>query len=246
MNSQNRIRHMYLAFRKFLSENASRFLFYNVLMLGVMLLSYLLFGVIPILSRSQSSLNYKNEIMQITIFLFFIFGSMSASLMFKELRSRRSRITYMCFPTSIKEKFITEWIIFIIMFPICFFILSEVAVRILFWVLHLALKTKYDIGSIEITRSFLELSKTNNSIFLFFLSIQSCFVLGSVYWRRFPFIKTFLCLLCLFISIFILYYNSKNLGSKVILSNYSYAIFTMLIWFCSYKLFRKAATTLKS
>ena len=120
-----------MAFRKFLHENARRLLYYAALMFAAMLLSYLIFAIIPVLSRPQSNLNYATEIMQISIFLLFVFGCLSASIMFRELRNRRTRIAYVCFPTTKFEKYIVEWFVYVLLFPVIFLLLSELSVNYL-------------------------------------------------------------------------------------------------------------------
>ena len=241
MNSQNKINHLFMAFRKFLHENARRLLYYAALMFATMLLSYLIFAIIPILSRPQSNLNYTTEIMQITIFLLFVFGCLSASIMFRELRNRRTRIAYICFPTTKFEKYIIEWFVYVLLFPFIFLLLSELSVKLLVAILHFSVESTKSIENISVTKKLIEFAKGENSVFLFFLTVQSCFMIGSTYWRKFPFIKTFLCIVGISISLFFYALQAKN-QDILIAYNYVYVIFTLIAWALSYIIFRRKAT----
>ena len=199
-----------MAFRKFLHENARRLLYYAALMFAAMLLSYLIFAIIPVLSRPQSNLNYADEIMQISIFLLFVFGCLSASIMFRELRNRRTRIAYVCFPTTKFEKYIVEWFVYVLLFPVIFLLLSELSVKLLIAILHFSVESTKSMENISVTEQLIEFAKSENSVFLFFLAVQSCFMIGSAYWRKFPFIKTFLCIVGISVALFFYTLHSKN------------------------------------
>lgn len=241
MNSQNKINHLFMAFRKFLHENARRLLYYAALMFAAMLLSYLIFAIIPVLSRPQSNLNYADEIMQISIFLLFVFGCLSASIMFRELRNRRTRIAYVCFPTTKFEKYIVEWFVYVLLFPVIFLLLSELSVKLLIAVLHFSVESTKSMENISVTEQLIEFAKSENSVFLFFLAVQSCFMIGSAYWRKFPFIKTFLCIVGISVALFFYALHSKN-QDVLIAYNYVYLIFTLIAWALSYIVFRRNAT----
>ena len=240
MNSQNKINHLFMAFRKFLHENARRLLYYAALMFAAMLLSYLIFAIIPVLSRPQSNLNYADEIMQISIFLLFVFGCLSASIMFRELRNRRTRIAYVCFPTTKFEKYIVEWFVYVLLFPVIF-LLSELSVILLFAILHFSVESTKSMENISVTEQLIEFAKSENSVFLFFLAVQSCFMIGSAYWRKFPFIKTFLCIVGISVALFFYALHSKN-QDVLIAYNYVYLIFTLIAWALSYIVFRRNST----
>ena len=179
--------------------------------------------------------------MQITIFLFFVFGCLSASIMFRELRNRRTRIAYICFPTTKFEKYVIEWFVYVLLFPFIFLLLSELSVILLFAILHFSVESTKSIENISVTKQLIEFTKSENSVFLFFLAVQSCFMIGSAYWRKFPFIKTFLSIVGISIALFFYALQAKN-QDILIAYNYVYAIFTIIAWALSFIIFRRKVT----
>lgn len=147
----------------------------------------------------------------IYLFGFIIFGCLGASVMFSDLGTRQGRIGVLMRPARSDEKFIARWIVylpmFIVLYFVAFFIAETIRVATVNYFvdggsptpLYVALTDPTFLKSLFVFRK--GIASGAAALILFFLALQSFFMLGSCVWPRYSFFKTF----CAGLLVFVLY-----------------------------------------
>jgi glucan phosphoethanolaminetransferase (alkaline phosphatase superfamily) len=150
-------------------------------------------------------------------FSLFAIGSFYASQIFRDLGSRSRGINYLMVPASAMEKLLCSLtfgvVLFFLVFTAAFYLADGLMVLI-----ANALHPSYNEAGPEGTQvkaslinvfNYNEPGQKNNInlyILLFFLAIQSLFILGSVYFEKYSFIKTAISMFVSMLIFFLLLY----------------------------------------
>lgn len=132
-------------------------------------------------------------------FALFLSGAFTASFAFAPLHGRKSRIAFLMLPATTAEKFIVRWLIytftFLLLFLLCFYLAdwTRYLLSRLFWpdiqtLAPLPWDSLVDQGShrYSIFRSTAHLLMGCSA----YLAFQSWFLLGSVMWKRYAFLRS--------------------------------------------------------
>lgn len=145
---------------------------------------------------------------QVTFFLsLFAVGTFYASQYFNELGSRAKGINYLMVPASAFEKLLCSLLysvlLFIIVFTACFYLVDIVMVAIANS-LPGSETPQQKAGILNVFKVIILRFNQDSTInfLLFFFSVQSVFLLGSVYFEKYSFIKT---IISGFVGAFILF-----------------------------------------
>ena len=159
----------------------------------------------------------------------FIGGCLSASFVFNDLATKEGRLRSLMRPALDVEKFITRWVIyvpgFIVMFIAGVFIAESLRTGIVMLRFSDVTATPcYALIYDSAVRDWLFEGVTNVDRFicnfsLFFLAIQSFFVLGSAVWPKNSALKTFATFFCLTVAM-------------ALLTTWSFDLFSSEITFC--------------
>jgi hypothetical protein len=152
----------------------------------------------------------------------FAVGTFYASQFFRDLASRAKGITFLLVPASTFEKFLCSLlytlVLFFMIYTACFYLVDALMVTITNS-LDTINKPNGEIPLInvfDITFFSLNNDATLNFL-LFFFSVQSVFLLGSVYFRKYNFLKTiisvFVTWFILFLVFYFIYYQNSPEGS---------------------------------
>jgi len=203
MNNTFNIKRFGFVFRKDMIENLKRYLLLFLTLLGIMAIA-VTFNSWVFYSNNYSAdihlyANYDSLIMQ--SFMFLAAGVWFASTFSTPMNSKLKRISFLTFPASNLEKFLTRWIVITIGFIIAFFTAM--------WIADALRVTICSYVYPEIDIKYLDLSKlvypgkdyslrgymVPKSVFILLLCLyfllQSIFLLGSTFWEKLSFIKTF-------------------------------------------------------
>jgi len=272
MNNIFSFRRFGLILSKDFQENWKKYVLQFLTLFGIMavILTW------PYYNRYQYLPNdYEHDNMQllrIASFLFLGFGIFFASTMMDSMREKTLRISYLTIPVSNFEKFISRWLLVSIGYIIVFFTALWFADAFRVTVLSY----KYP----ELSFGFLDFSKLintvsndysnyhafpNTPVFTLCISIyalfQSLFILGSTFWEKASFIKTFsaiavIVLLFLFLNRGVIeisyndldsFNNSMNnitydLSEKTVLLFFAsiFGFFTLVNWVIAFFRFRES------
>ena len=202
MNNTFNIKRFGLAFRKDLIENGKRYLLMFLTLLGIMTIittyaSWLYYNE-PRNTNYYNNLN--KDLLNYLSLIFIAAGIWFASTFANPMNSKLKSISFLVNPASNLEKFLIRWIITTIGFITVFFV-----------ALWIADFTRVAICTVTFREliDFLDITKligpdnepvyqeyvVPKSIFLLFLNLyflfQSIFLLGSTFWEKASFIKTF-------------------------------------------------------
>ena len=231
MNNIFNIKRFGLIFRKDILENRKRYMLLFLTMLGVITL-FITFESLNYYSNERNS-DININLLKVISLLFGIFGIIFAATFMNPMNSKIKRMSYLINPSSNLEKFMTRWIIVTIGYIISFFIALWIAD-----ILRVGIcSARYP----EINVTFLDITKLISSdetgvffeyVFskglfmaltaMFFL-FQSFFILGSTFWEKSTFVKTFsagililfsFVIICRF-AILIFYGNFENFGNML-------------------------------
>ena len=272
MNNIFNIKRLGLVFKKDLQENGKRY----------MLLFITMLGIITIFNTSYAISNYRDsqesineQLLLISSLMYAAFGLLFASTFMTPMNSKIKRITYLVNPSSNFEKYLTRWIIVTVIYSISFFIALWVAE-----ILRVAICTvRYP----EVEMAFLDFNKlvstgNDNGSFGYvfhksqllpsisiYLLLQSLFVLGSTFWEKATFIKTFTAIVLIAASFILICrwtillsygdlegledalnsldsINRNNINQEQILSFFSLiiSVFTLTNWALAFFRFRES------
>jgi hypothetical protein len=193
------------------AENRKRYLLSIVAFMSLIMVWY----VFVMLTDEQNPL--AKGLQDITFyFSLFIIGPFYASQFFKSLGSKSKAVDYLMVPSSTLEKTIVGIFYVVILFPIVFtatfYLVNTIAVSLanLFHPSYNA-----DISNVANITNVLDLNggRFNPApyILLLFFGIQSAFLLGSVYFAQYSYVKTAisLSLVCLTVAFVGLYVPSQ-------------------------------------
>jgi len=204
MNNTFNIKRFGLAFRKDLIENGKSYLLMFLTLLGIIAIVTI---YITWYYHKETRINYNFHYpinISMLIYLSFIFiaaGIWFASTFANPMNSKLKRISYLVSPASNLEKYLIRWIITTVGFIVAFFVAM--------WIADALRVAICSIKFPEADIKFLDISKlvgpeneavyreylVPKSVFIIFLSLyflfQSIFLLGSTFWEKASFIKTF-------------------------------------------------------
>lgn len=155
-------------------------------------------------------------ILNLYLVFLFIFGAISASLMWAVMKNKVGRISLIMNPATSLEKYLVKWTVYFFGFLIVFALSFFIAETVRYFVFH-ALYPEADICPLYLAGKYdsdfrQEIMRFWNSSLhyviavtvVLFLLVQSLFVLGASIWYRNSFIKTFVGFGCVLIVLFIL------------------------------------------
>lgn len=188
------------------ANNKKRYVLSVMAFLGLLIIWY----VFAIIIGDDKLLSI--EFQQITYFMsLFVTGTFYASQYYRDLASRAKGSNFLLVPASAFEKFLCSLlytlILFFAVFTATFYLVDIIMVNIANSVD--AIK-KYH-GKIPIINVFdvTFFSFNNNAtlnFLLFFFSVQSAFLLGSVYFRKYNFLKTIISGFVIWLILFLIVY----------------------------------------
>ena len=171
------------------ANNKKRYGLAVLAFLGLMILRFLLFILIG------SNENTSDDVQKTTFFFsLFVVGTLYASQYFSDLGSRAKASNFLLVPASAFEKVLCS-----LLYTVVLFIIVFSAAYYLIDVLMLSISNKFvnttegaDRGPINVFNSGFFIFRENLKIngLLLFLSIQSAFLFGSVYFKKYSFLKT--------------------------------------------------------
>ena len=204
MNNTFDIRRFGLVFRKDIIENGKRYLLLVLTMLGLMTLVLTFYSWRNYQVNDPGSYLFLNKVLlEILSCMFFASGIWFASTFSTPMNHKLKRLSYLISPSSHLEKFLVRWILTTIGFILAFFATM--------WVADFLRVGICSVIYPEIDIHFLDISKlvspkgsislynreyvVPQEVFTILLSIyfllQSVFLLGSTFWEKASFIKTF-------------------------------------------------------
>lgn len=188
-------------------------------------------------------------------FLLFVAGALYASQYFRDLGSRTKAANFLLIPASGFEKILCGILYTAVFFPLvfiaAFYVVDSLMVAVANGIFKFTEKAKLiNIFSVDFFR--FNPSRTLNFL-LFFLSVQSAFLLGSVYFRKYNLIKTLIALFMIWmLGVCVVYAvhiwvrpldNGEPLPDGVTLATIgvAYIIAPVLWWVAYYRLKAKQA-----
>lgn len=203
------------------SENRKKYTLGLMALTGIMIVWFIFNIIMEPYDAMDESIQYGTYFVGL-----FIVGCLYGSTLFSELSSKPKGINYLSVPASHFEKTLSTLLYGVVIFFLCYtaifyvadFIMVKIAnaVSYAYWVKH------HTEGQAFSPRKIVNVFWGNeragrvdiNIFFLFLLAyfaVQSAFILGSVYFVKFSFIKTALALIVAFL--FIIVFTNKALGS---------------------------------
>lgn len=133
----------------------------------------------------------------ITLVIGLLFGAESGSRLFEQMSTRQGRITMLTLPATQFEKFLLRWLTSVPLYVVSFIVVTYLAD----WIRYLLLKTIYPdspyIRTLNILGEYFNLQlqevpqwMTMLLVVVIFTSLQSFFLLGSAFFRKYAAIKT--------------------------------------------------------
>ena len=192
------INRLFLLLQKDIQENWKKYLIHIATVYGALVV-VLTFNSIPNVTYEGSEAYHNKNLITFTIFIFFVMGTVFASTMMEPMNSKAKRISFLMNPSSMSEKFLSRWLIVTIAYIIIFVLvlIPADATRVFICTLRYP---EINISFIDFSKLVGESESWNEYALqprdfmiigsLFFL-LQSVFVLGSTFWQRNTFVKTF-------------------------------------------------------
>lgn len=174
-----------------------------------LLFSWLLVGLIVEGIPSKSGI--PDDIQYATFFIsLFAIGTFYASQYFSDLGSREKGSHFLLVPASGFEKFLCSLFFTVILFPLLI-IGAFYLVDVLMVAVSNSFLANSSLGKSSVVNVFtVDFIRFNPNqavkLFLFFFSVESLFLLGSVYFRKYNFIKTIITGFVVFLLLFLLAY----------------------------------------
>ena len=204
MNNIFNIKRFGLVFRKDIMEGWKRYLLMFLTMLGIiaLMLTWNYWEHYRYIEDTGNQSPWINNRILINLSLMFgAFGLIFASTFMSPMNSKTKRITYLVCPSSDFEKYFTRWIIVTIVYIVSFFIAMWVADALRVAICS-ARYPDLDVAFVDLTKLIDPSVDWKGGgyvfpqyLFIMFVSIyllfQSLFVLGSTFWEKVSFVKTF-------------------------------------------------------
>jgi len=231
MNQTFDLNRWWLLVGKHWSENRKKYILSLIAITGLLLVWF--FFVVAI----DNYRPLKFEVQVATYFFGLILvGCLYSSLFFGDLASKSKGINYLTVPASHFEKMLCALFFATIAFLICytaiFYMLDIVMVKVSNAIAYSNWQKNHEVGEIfepdEVMNIFTAEQKGNNShnifhyLFLVYFTLQSAFILGSVYFPKFSFIKTVITLLL--IALFFSFFMAKVIPAFMPEGNYYRAL----------------------
>lgn len=230
MNQFFSFRRFSLLVSKHWADNKRR---YSLSVIGFILLLIVWF-TLTILVESGSPMNAEVQILTFFFSLFGI-GAFYASQYFRDLGSRAKGVNFLLVPASAFEKILCSFlftvVIFFSMFTAAFYLVDVLMVTVADQFL-----TTEDLarqgGVVNVFTAAIRIFDGVSLIYILiiFLTMQSIFVLGSVYFAKYSFVKTvitgFVVFFVLFCLIYLLFVQLMPVGEYSMISLTSYRIRT--------------------
>lgn len=206
MNNTFNIKRFGWVLGKDFQENGRRYLLQFLTMFGIMLViltmvswsNYNTFDYDP---ARFSADDLNQTLLNIVLFMFFAFGILIASTLMEPMRNKTGRIAYLTNPSSNFEKILSRWLIVTVVYIIAFFValwLADVfrvgicaAKYAEFDVRFLDFNMLVDSGNSERNYYVVDDQPSFRLGLGFYIFIQSLFILGSTFWEKATFVKTF-------------------------------------------------------
>lgn len=210
-----------LIIRKHWSENQKKYTLGLLALTGIMIVWFIFNIIMQPYDAMDDTIQYGTYFVGL-----FIVGCLYGSTLFSELSSKPKGINYLSVPASHFEKTLSALLYGVVVFFVCYTVIFYVAdfimVKIANAVSYAYWEKHHSDGQAFSPRKVVNVFWGNeragrvsiNIAFLFILAyfaIQSAFILGSVYFEKFSFIKTALALIAVFL--FIIVFTNKVLGS---------------------------------
>ena len=221
MNNTFNIKRFGLVFRKDILEDWKRYLLLLLTMLGLLtLITY--FQTASYYSNHDNSTDYSylnKDLLKSFSLMFVGFGIWFASTFSTPMNSKLKRTSYLISPSSNLEKFLVRWIITTVGFIVAFFVSMWIADKLRVGICSVVYP-EADIHFLDITKitspkgtPYSRYDMIPREISVIFISLyflfQSIFLLGSTFWEKVTFIKTF-SFVALIISAFVLMVNGAT------------------------------------
>jgi hypothetical protein len=206
MNNTFNFKRFGFVFRKDMLENWKQYMYLFLTLFGIITIIFIwqsldYYRLVKISGVSHRNINL--ELLTSASLMFAVFGIFFASKFMNPMSGKTKRIAYLTCPASNFEKALSRWVIVTLGYILSFFVALWIAD-----VLRVGIcATRYP----EIEMKFLDLSKLfhtsdspgttgyffdNAYIFVLVLNIyfliQSLFILGSTFWEKASFVKTFI------------------------------------------------------
>jgi hypothetical protein len=190
MNQFFSLKRFALLVLKHWAENKKRYLLSLIAFIGL-LVAWFVFTILTGLDRPMG-----REVQQITFFFsLFVVGTFYASQYFGDLGSRAKGINFLLVPASAFEKLLCSLLytvlLFFVVFTAAFYLVDFLMVAV-----ANALPTVQKLGGKTTVANVFKViilrfnKDATINFLLFFFSVQSVFLLGSVYFEKYNFIKT--------------------------------------------------------
>ena len=204
MNNIFNIKRFGLILRKDIMEGWKRYLLLFLTMIGITTIvitwqSLLHYNEIIRYPGKTSNLN-TNILISLSV-IFFASGLLFASTFMNPLNSKLKKISYLAIPSSNLEKYFSRWIIITIVYIILFFISIWIADAIRVAICS-ACYPDISVTFVDLSKLVFTTDSYNNNDYAFpaevfivvtslYFLLQSFFILGSTFWEKSSFIKTF-------------------------------------------------------
>ena len=212
MNNIFNIKRFGLVFRKDIMESWKRYTLMFMTMLGIITVVlvwqyYIYYEHYEKTGYLQTNIN-QAALVSLSL-MFGIFGVILASTFMSPMNSKLKRITYLLSPSSHFEKYLTRWLIITVGYIISFFVALWAADS-----LRVALLTtrfpEFDIAFVDLSKLAYADDSWYKSGYLFpkpafililslYFLVQSLFILGSTFWEKLSFVKTFTAIVLIII-----------------------------------------------
>lgn len=204
MNSYFDLNRWFLYISKHWNENKKKYLISLGAIGGLMVLW---FSFLMIVNRRHP----MNEDMQVAAYYvgLFLTGCLYASMLFNELGDSPKGISFLLLPASLLEKLLTAILFGVVLYFICY-------TAIFYFVDFIMVKVSNGVGSNiyeqerlghftpqDVANVFVTPANRGDNFYIFFLiiyfAVQSIFMLGSIYFTKFSYIKTLISGLVIFL-----------------------------------------------
>ncbi len=197
MNQVFNLQRFTLLVKRNWADNKKRYVLSIIAFIGLL---FLWFMFIQMVDKRR----VYNDVFQRQTYFFCLFfgGAIYASQFFRDLGSKPKGINYLMAPASILEKFLNGLLYSIVLlFIVLTLVFYFVDVTMIYIFNKINVSMGYASSRSNVANVFI-VKEHNKNIVLYlllaFVSIQSFFLLGSVYFKRYSFIKTIIALFILF------------------------------------------------
>ena len=210
MNNIFNLKRFGLAFRKDILESWKRYTLLFLTMLGIIAIVITIYSFNQYLDierydrdmKLEEQIKLNKDLLAQSSLMFAAFGLLFASTFANPMNSKLKKISFLVSPSSNFEKYLTRWVITVTGYIIAFFVALWIAdlIRV---IICSARYPDLNVSFIDFTKliyqnndwSFGMENVFNKQLFMICTSIfflfQSLFVLGSTFWEKSSFIKTF-------------------------------------------------------